>query len=344
VSTDRALPRLALTAGEPAGIGPELIAKLAATDMAADLVAIGDVDLLSAAARSAGVDLHIEMYTDAPIRSRGSGSLRVLPMSLNVTVVPGLLDPRNASCVLATLARAADGAVAGEFAAIVTAPVHKGVINDAGVPFTGHTEFFARRAGRDVVMMLVARDQRSARNEGDLRVALATTHLPLSAVPAAITRPGLVRTLRILCDDLITRFRIAAPRIAVLGLNPHAGEGGHLGREEIDVIAPAIAQLRAAGFDVVGPIPADTAFVPAQLARFDAVLAMYHDQGLPVLKHAGFGHAVNVTLGLPYVRTSVDHGTALDIAGTGMADAGSLIAAAHLALELGARNVAASPT
>jgi 4-hydroxythreonine-4-phosphate dehydrogenase len=237
----------------------------------------------------------------------------------------------------------ADGAVAGEFAAIVTAPVHKGVINDAGVPFTGHTEFFARRAARDVVMMLVARDQRSARNEGDLRVALATTHLPLSAVPAAITRPGLVRTLRILCDDLVARFRIAAPRIAVLGLNPHAGEGGHLGREEIEVIAPAIAQLRAAGFDVVGPIPADTAFVPAQLARFDAVLAMYHDQGLPVLKHAGFGHAVNVTLGLPYLRTSVDHGTALDIAGTGMADAGSLIAATHLALELGARNVAASP-
>jgi 4-hydroxythreonine-4-phosphate dehydrogenase len=163
-------------------------------------------------------------------------------------------------------------------------------------------------------------------------------------VPAAITRPGLVRTLRILCDDLITRFRIAAPRIAVLGLNPHAGEGGHLGREEIEVIAPAIAQLRAAGFDVAGPIPADTAFVPAQLARFDAVLAMYHDQGLPVLKHASFGHAVNVTLGLPYVRTSVDHGTALDIAGTGMADAGSLIAAAQLALELGVRNVAAVPT
>ena len=336
MSTDRALPRLALTAGEPAGIGPELIAKLAATDIAADLVAIGDADLLAAAARSAGIDLHIETYADAPIRSRAPGSLRVLPMSLNVATVPGLLDPRNASCVLATLARAADGAVAGEFAAIVTAPVHKGVINDAGVPFTGHTEFFARRAGRDVVMMLVARDQHSARNDGDLRVALATTHLPLSAVPAAITRPGLVRTLRILCDDLITRFRIAAPRIAVLGLNPHAGEGGHLGREEIEVITPAIAQLRSAGFDIVGPIPADTAFVPAQLARFDALLAMYHDQGLPVLKHAGFGHAVNVTLGLPYVRTSVDHGTALDIAGKGVADVGSLFSATQLTLELAA--------
>ncbi|MGH8171789.1 MAG: 4-hydroxythreonine-4-phosphate dehydrogenase PdxA [Rhodanobacteraceae bacterium] len=342
MTTDRALPRLALTAGEPAGIGPELIAKLAATDIAADLVAIADADLLAAAARSAGIDLRLETYADTPLRTRAPGSLRIVPMSLNVAPVPGLLDPRNSASVLATLARAADGAASGEFAAIVTAPVHKGVINDSGVPFTGHTEFFARRAGCEVVMMLVARDQESSRNGGDLRVALATTHLPLAAVPAAITRPTLVRTLRILCDDLITRFHIAAPRIAVLGLNPHAGEGGHLGREEIDVIAPAIAQLRAAGFDVAGPIPADTAFVPAQLARFDAVLAMYHDQGLPVLKHAGFGHAVNVTLGLPYLRTSVDHGTALDIAGSGMADAGSLIAATQLALELGARTVAAA--
>jgi 4-hydroxythreonine-4-phosphate dehydrogenase len=251
-----------------------------------------------------------------------------------VPAAPGVLDPRNAAYVLATLVRAADGASSGEFDAIVTAPVHKGVINDAGVPFTGHTEFFAQRARREVVMMLVARDSRVARNDGDLRVALATTHLPLAAVPAAITRTGLVRTLRILCDELIAKFRIASPRVAVLGLNPHAGEGGHLGREEIDIIAPAIAQMRSAGFDVAGPLPADTAFVPAQLARFDAVLAMYHDQGLPVLKHAGFGHAVNVTLGLPYVRTSVDHGTALDLAGKGTADAGSLVAAAHLAIAL----------
>jgi len=344
VTTDRALTRLALTAGEPAGIGPELIAKLAATDLAADLVAIADPDLIAAAARAAGIELRIETYADVPIEARPRGSLRIVPMSLNNAAVPGVLDPRNASSVLAALARAADGAVAGEFAAIVTAPVHKGVINDAGVPFTGHTEFFARRAGRDVVMMLIAREHGSARNGGDLRVALATTHLPLSAVPAAITRASLVRTLRILCDDLIARFRIAAPRIAVLGLNPHAGEGGHLGREEIDVIAPAIAQMRAAGFDIVGPIPADTAFVPAQLARFDAVLAMYHDQGLPVLKHAGFGHAVNVTLGLPYVRTSVDHGTALDVAGSGLADAGSLIEATRLALDLGIRRMATTST
>lgn len=258
-------------------------------------------------------------------------------MSLSAAAVPGTLDPRNAAYVLATLARAAEGATTGEFAAIVTAPVHKGVINDAGVPFTGHTEFFAQRARRAVVMMLVATGDHGARNGGDLRVALATTHLPLKAVPAAITRASLVRTLRILCDDLIQHFRIAAPRIAVLGLNPHAGEGGHLGREEIDEIAPAIAQLRAAGFDIAGPLPADTAFVPAQLARFDAVLAMYHDQGLPVLKHAGFGHAVNVTLGLPYVRTSVDHGTALDVAGSGKADVGSLVAATELALKLAKR-------
>ena len=255
-------------------------------------------------------------------------------MSLSAAAVPGTLDPRNAAYVLATLARAAEGATTGEFAAIVTAPVHKGIINDAGVPFTGHTEFFAQRARRAVVMMLVATGDHGARNGGDLRVALATTHLPLAAVPAAITRASLVRTLRILCDDLIAHFRIATPRVAVLGLNPHAGEGGHLGREEIDEIAPAIAQLRAAGFDIAGPLPADTAFVPAQLARFDAVLAMYHDQGLPVLKHAGFGHAVNVTLGLPYVRTSVDHGTALDLAGTGKADAGSLVAATRLAMQL----------
>jgi 4-hydroxythreonine-4-phosphate dehydrogenase len=332
--TRDALPRLAITAGEPAGIGPELVAKLAASDIAADLVAIVDPELLASAARSAGAAIDARPYDGTPIASRAPGELRVAPMSLSVPAAPGVLDPRNAAYVLATLARAADGASSGEFDAIVTAPVHKGVINDAGVPFTGHTEFFAQRARREVVMMLVARDSRVARNDGDLRVALATTHLPLAAVPAAITRTGLVRTLRILCDELIAKFRIASPRVAVLGLNPHAGEGGHLGREEIDIIAPAIAQMRSAGFDVAGPLPADTAFVPAQLARFDAVLAMYHDQGLPVLKHAGFGHAVNVTLGLPYVRTSVDHGTALDLAGKGTADAGSLVAAAHLAIAL----------
>ncbi|MEO7325142.1 MAG: 4-hydroxythreonine-4-phosphate dehydrogenase PdxA [Dokdonella sp.] len=327
------LPRLALTAGEPAGIGPELIAKLAASDIPADLIAIADPALIAAAARAAGIELHISRYDPSVIlNARAPGSLRVAAMSLCAAAIPGTLDPRNAPYVLATLARAADGASSGEFGAIVTAPVHKGVINDAGIPFTGHTEFFAHRAGCDVVMMLSAPG--GGRGGGDLRVALATTHLPLAKVPAAITRAGLVRCLRILCDDLIAHFGIAAPSVAVLGLNPHAGEGGHLGREEIDEIAPAIGQLRAAGFDVQGPIPADTAFVPAQLERYDAVLAMYHDQGLPVLKHAGFGHAVNITLGLPYIRTSVDHGTALDLAGSDRADAGSMIAATRLAIDL----------
>ena len=332
---DVPLPRLALTAGEPAGIGPELIAKLAASNLAADLVAIADPGLIEAAARAAGISLRIDDYDPAArVIARAAGGLRIVAMSLRAPATPGTLDPRNAPYVLATLARAADGASAGEFDAIVTAPVHKGVINDAGIPFSGHTEFFAQRAGCAVVMMLVAPTGGRAAGGGALRVALATTHLPLAAVPNAIKRPTLVRSLRILCDELIARFGIAAPRVAVLGLNPHAGEGGHLGREEIDEIAPAIMQLRAAGFDVQGPIPADTAFVPAQLERYDAVLAMYHDQGLPVLKHAGFGHAVNVTLGLPYVRTSVDHGTALDRAGADRADPGSLIAAARLALQL----------
>ena len=332
------LPRLALTAGEPAGIGPELIAKLAAGDLAADLVAVMDSRLLDSAARAAGIDLRITPYAaHDSIIARTPGSIRVAAMTLAVAATPGTLDPRNAPYVLATLARAADGAGSGEFDAIVTAPVHKGVINDAGIGFTGHTEFFARRADRDVVMMLTAPAGGCARNGGALRVALATTHLPLAAVPDAIKRATLVRSLRILCDDLIARFGLATPRVAVLGLNPHAGEGGHLGHEEIDEIIPAIRQLRSAGFDVQGPIPADTAFVPQQLARYDAVLAMYHDQGLPVLKHAGFGHAVNVTLGLPYIRTSVDHGTALDIAGSNRADPGSLFAATRLALDLAAR-------
>jgi 4-hydroxythreonine-4-phosphate dehydrogenase len=334
--------RLALTAGEPAGIGPELLARLAASDIDADLVALADPDGLLQAARSAGVTLDLVPYVaGAPLPARRPpGRLRVIAQALAAEVTPGRLDPRNARHVLEMLARAADGAASGEFDAVVTAPVQKSVINDAGIPFTGHTEFFARRAGCDVVMMLVAPHAGGRPGGGDLRVALATTHLPLAAVPASLTRAGLVRSLRVLLDELIARFGIARPRVAVLGLNPHAGEGGHLGREEIDTIAPAIAQLRDAGFDLAGPMPADTAFVPAQMARFDAVLAMYHDQGLPVLKHAGFGHAVNVTLGLPWIRTSVDHGTALDLAGRGRADAGSLVAAARLALDLVRRTAA----
>ena len=276
-------------------------------------------------------------------------------VAARAAVTPGRLDTGNAAYVIETLTRAADGCLEGEFDALVTAPVHKGIINDAGVAFSGHTEFFAARAQCDVAMLLVApvfnettsprearqslplsRPRERARGEGILRVALATTHLPLAAVPAAISAGGLVNILRIVYNDLRRRFGIAAPRIAVLGLNPHAGEGGHLGREEIHVMAPILEALRAEGMRLDGPLSADTAFVPAKRALYDAYLAMYHDQGLPVLKALGFGEAVNVTLGLPFVRTSVDHGTALDLAGTGKADAASMIAAAKMAMELAA--------
>jgi 4-hydroxythreonine-4-phosphate dehydrogenase len=332
VTAGAALPRLALTAGEPAGIGPELVARLAATALPADLIAIADPGLLERAAARCGIRLHLETDDQRPRALRAAGSLRVIDVPLRVPEQPGMPDPRNAFHVLATLAQAADGCLSGTFDAVVTGPVQKSVINDAGEAFSGHTEFFARRAGAEVVMLL-ASDR--------LRVALATTHLPLAAVPAAITRDGLKRTLRIVHHALIAQFGIAQPRIAVLGLNPHAGEGGHLGREEIEVIEPALDALRGEGFALLGPLPADTAFVPALRDHYDAVLAMYHDQALPVLKAEAFERAVNVTLGLPFVRTSVDHGTALDRAGLGNADARSLIAAAELAITLVARHHAA---
>ena len=296
-----ARPLIALTSGEPAGIGPELCLKLAQLSLPARLVAIGDRSLL-----------------------RGFPDIEHVP--LQRPAVPGKLDPANARYVLAVLERALRGCLEGEFAAMVTAPVQKSAINDAGIAFTGHTEYLAERAGAEhVVMMLVG---------GGLRVALATTHLPLSEVPKNITRESLGRTLRVLDHDLRTRFRIARPCILVAGLNPHGGESGHLGREEVDVIAPAVAEALAAGIDAAGPIPADTLFVPDRLAKADCALAMYHDQGLPVLKYASFGRGVNVTLGLPFVRTSVDHGTALELAGSARADPGSLIEAVKLAIEL----------
>lgn len=322
------LPRLAITLGEPAGVGPELVAALAATDIAADLIAIGDRELLLRAAQTRGVALALEADDAQWRRERAPGALRFVNIPANAPVVPGKLDVRNAAHVVAMLSRAAAGCLDGEFDALVTAPVHKSIINDAGIAFTGHTEFFAQRANCDVAMLLAA---------PGLRIALATTHLPLAEVPAAITPSTLIRVLRILHNDLRHRFGIDNPHLAVLGLNPHAGEGGHLGHEETQIIAPALAALRADGMRIDGPLSADTAFVPAQRARFDAYLAMYHDQGLPVLKALGFGDSVNVTLGLPFVRTSVDHGTALDLAGTGKADASSLIAAANLAVELAAR-------
>lgn len=326
------LPRLAITPGEPAGIGPELAVRLAHSDLAADLVVIGDADLLHGTARALRQPLNVTDYdAGARISRRQPGELRLLHQPLPVPAVAGTLDPANGAAVLSTLARAADGCLAGEFAAVMTLPVHKGVINDAGVAFTGHTEFFAARADSPVLMLLVA---------GDLRVALATTHLPLRQVPDAISRPRLAARLRLLHHGLRQDFGLPAPRIAVLGLNPHAGEGGHLGREEIELIAPTLQRLREEGLDLDGPLSADTAFVADRRTRYDAYLAMYHDQGLPVLKALGFGAAVNVSLGLPFVRTSVDHGVALDLAGQGRADAGSAFAAARLALDIAARRQA----
>ena len=329
------LPRLAVTAGEPAGIGAELLIRLAATALAADLVAVTDRGLLERAAARCGSAIELLDDDGQPQTTRRPGTLRLRQVPLAAREVPGRPDPRNAAHVLATLGEAADGCSAGRYHAVVTAPLQKSSINDAGIRFSGHTEFFAERAHAEVVMMLAS---------PALRVALVTTHLPLAAVPAAITPAALTRTLRILHAELRSKFGLAEPRIAVLGLNPHAGEGGHLGREEIDVLIPVLDALRAEGMHLLGPLPADTAFVPAQRQHYDAVLAMYHDQALPVLKSEAFDCTVNLTLGLPFIRTSVDHGTALDLAGSGRADPSSLIAAARMALELVARHATSSPS
>ncbi|MFU8876720.1 MAG: 4-hydroxythreonine-4-phosphate dehydrogenase PdxA [Wenzhouxiangellaceae bacterium] len=316
---------LLLTPGEPAGIGPDLALLVARS--CPGLMLVADPDMLARRAERLGLDVEIRIdITPENPAPAGEREIRCRPIAMATPEQPGRLNPANARYVLATLKTAVAEIQAGRASGLVTGPVHKGVINDAGIAFSGHTEFLADLAGIDrVVMLLVA---------GKLRVALATTHLPLAEVPAAITAGRLERTLEILCRDLADRFGLRQPRIAVLGLNPHAGEGGHLGREEIETITPAIEAMRARGLDLTGPLPADTAFLPDRLRDFDAVLAMYHDQGLPVLKHAGFGQAVNVTLGLPFVRTSVDHGTALDLAATGRADPGSLRAAVALAERL----------
>ena len=319
------LPLVALTAGEPAGIGPDLCALMAQEEHPGRIVVIGDARVIADRARMRGIAHSIPAYTSRADAPRFS----VLSIAAPAAVTAGRLDRANARHVLALLDRAVDGCTSGEFDAMVTAPLQKSVVNDAGIPFSGHTEYLALRTGTGrVVMMLVG---------GGLRVALATTHLPLADVPRAITRGSLAATLRIVERDLRRRFGIARPRILVAGLNPHAGESGHLGREEIEVIQPVIAALAGEGLAVSGPFPADTLFTPAMLAGADATVAMFHDQGLPVLKHASFGRGVNVTLGLPIVRTSVDHGTALDRAGTGEVDAGSLREAIALAFALGAR-------
>jgi 4-hydroxythreonine-4-phosphate dehydrogenase len=324
--TEARLPRLIVTSGEPAGIGPDLCLAIAARDWPCDVVVAADTELLSQRARQLQLDIRLLPYDKRTNAAHQPGTLRVLHVPTAATVVPGKLDVANARYVLNILDAAARGCLDGEFDAMVTAPVQKSVINDAGVPFSGHTEYLAERTGGAQPVMMLATDT--------LRVALATTHLPLQAVSAAITEALLERVIRIIDHDLRIRFGIATPRILVCGLNPHAGESGHLGREEIEVIAPTLERLRQQGLPLVGPAPADTAFTPHMLAQADAVLAMFHDQGLPVIKFAGFGDVVNVTLGLPIVRTSVDHGTALSLAGTGKADAGSLIKAMQMALRM----------
>lgn len=320
---------LAITSGEPAGIGPDLCLQLAQRAHLAHrqiLVVLADKALLQQRAAQLGLDVRLHDYDAQQISLLPAGHLRVLHVPLAQPVQAGKLNPANSPYVLDLLTRAVQGCQAGEFGGMVTAPVHKGIINDAGISFTGHTEFLAGQTHTaQVVMMLVG---------GGLRVALATTHLALREVPDTITSALLESVLRIIQRDLARRFGIAKPRILVAGLNPHAGEGGYLGREEIDIMTPVLDKLRAQGMNVSAPLPADTLFTPQRLAQCDCVLAMYHDQGLPVLKHASFGHGVNVTLGLPIIRTSVDHGTALELAGTGRANAGSLLEAIRMAADM----------
>jgi len=319
-------PLIAVTAGEPAGIGPDLCVLLARRRLPARVVVVADRGLLRDRARRLGVPLTVADYSAAESTQLGAGALRVLHIPLARPAIAGRLDPANSRYVLRTLEVAADGCRDGAFDAMVTAPLQKSVINDAGIAFTGHTEFLAAYTGAEhVVMMLTG---------GGMRVALATTHLALKDVARNITRERLEQTLRVLRRDLTARFAIPRPRIVVAGLNPHAGESGFLGNEETAIIAPVLEKLRREGFALTGPLPADTLFNPKRLKQWDCVLAMYHDQGLPVLKYASFGAGVNVTLGLPIIRTSVDHGTALDLAGTGKAEIGSLLEALKLAATL----------
>ncbi|URN99935.1 4-hydroxythreonine-4-phosphate dehydrogenase PdxA [Leclercia adecarboxylata] len=319
--------RVVITPGEPAGIGPDLVVQLAQRSWPVELVVCADASVLKARAQQLNLPLTLLPYQaeNAPLPQQ-AGTLTLLPIPLRAPVIPGQLSTENGHYVVETLARACDGCLSGEFAALITGPVHKGVINDAGVAFTGHTEFFEERSHSPKVVMMLATEE--------LRVALATTHLPIKAVSEAIT-PDLLRdVIAILHHDLRTKFGIADPHVLVCGLNPHAGEGGHMGMEEIDTIIPVLDEMRAQGMHLSGPLPADTLFQPKYLGNADAVLAMYHDQGLPVLKYQGFGRGVNITLGLPFIRTSVDHGTALDLAGQGKADVGSFITALNLAIKM----------
>ncbi len=322
------IPRIVITPGEPAGIGPDLTIRLAHGDQPAELVAVADPELLRQRAAKLGIRLHLAEFVPGASSPRvhEPGRLFVLPEPLLAPTVCGKLAPANGPYVLDTLRRAVKGCLEGEFSALVTGPVHKGVINESGAVFTGHTELLAELGGVDQVVMMLAAPS--------LRVALVTTHVSLAEVSGRITGERVQRVIRILHRGLREHFNLSSPRITVCGLNPHAGEGGHLGREEIEVIVPVLESLREEGLDLKGPVPADTAFIPDSLKETDAVLAMYHDQGLPVLKHLAFGRSVNVTLGLPFVRTSVDHGTALELAGTGGANPGSMEEAARMAIRM----------
>jgi 4-hydroxythreonine-4-phosphate dehydrogenase len=330
------IPRIVVTSGEPAGIGPDACVALAQAAWDADIVIAADAGLLADTAGALGAPLKIERYDPSrPPAAHRAGVATVMHIPTARAVIAGRPDPGNAAYVIGMLDRACDGCMNGEFAAMVTAPVQKSTLMDAGYAFTGHTEYLAARTRAALPVMLLMSD--------GLRVALVTTHLALADVPRAITPDRLRATLRIVNMDMERHFSLSAPRIAVLGLNPHAGEAGHLGREEIEVIQPVIRELRAEGLNIQGPVPADTAFTPGFLRTADVIVAMYHDQGLPVIKHVGFGNAVNVTLGLPILRTSVDHGTALSLARTGQADAGSLRAALALAIEMTALTARARP-
>jgi 4-hydroxythreonine-4-phosphate dehydrogenase len=319
--------RIALTPGEPAGIGPDLCLLLAQQELDVELVTICDPELLQQRAGLLGLPFNYRIYQPEALPEKSAaGELCILPVALQTEAQHGMLDSRNAGYVLETLDQAIAGCQSGTFNALVTGPVHKGIINDAGISFSGHTEYLAQATDTEDVVMLLATDE--------LRVALVTTHVPLSQVSALITPDRLQRVIRVLHAGLQTRLGISQPRIQVCGLNPHAGESGHLGREEIETIIPTLQTLREEGYDLIGPIPADTVFTSDNITKGDAILAMYHDQGLPVLKHTGFGRAINITLGLPIIRTSVDHGTALDLAGTGRVDTGSLQAAVRSAVTM----------
>lgn len=321
------IPRIIITPGEPAGVGPDIVLQMASRHFSAELIVVGDPDLLRARAKQLQCPIELSLcQLNKPAKNHVPGTLKIIPATLSESCTPGVINPANSAYVIECLSIATDHCLAHHVDALVTGPINKAAINDAGIPFTGHTEYLATQChANDVLMLFVV---------NGYKVALATTHIPLAKVPGSITISNLINTLTLLHTELQHRFNIKNPRILVAGLNPHAGEEGLLGREEINIITPALEQLRADNINVHGPLPADTLFTEKHLSQCDAILAMYHDQALPVVKYMGFSSAVNVTLGLPIIRTSVDHGTALDIAGTMQANPGSLIAAVNLAIEL----------